>query len=1062
MRLKKIILMAVLTTCTLVFSFAGEFKMFNTGMEYVYAETEGDYEYTIDSNTATITKYNGSATELIIPSTLGGKTVTAIGTSAFRGNTSLVTVEIPNSVVTIESHGLRECTNLTNVKLSSKLTKIGAYAFDNANIQSITLNDNLIEIGVGAFQNCKKLESIEIPANVTTLGSYAFYNCNKLKSVTFSENCKITEIVSCTFQDTALESIIVPDSVTKILDYAFDNCSSLKEVTLSKNLKEFYQPAFTDCGNIEKITIEGHEKYKSVNNGLIDTTNNELVWACKTTVIPDYVTRIGSRAYKECTGITEFVIPSQITYIGDYAFEGVGVTEIVIPETVEEAGKYAFCRCPNLTTVKIEAQLETLSQNMFSNNKKLVDIEIPDSVKSIGGSAFNGCEALTSIDLPEKVESIGGQAFEFCSKLNDIELPNTVTSIGENAFSSCIALESITIPNGVSILENNTFSYCSELTEVTIPNGLISINEGVFEGCEKLTGIELPNSITGIGKSAFKRCEALESINIPDGVESIGENTFYWCESLKSIELPKSLKSISNGAFYGCKGLESIEIPSGVTNMEYYAFGECSNLKLVKIPSSVTHIEHAFDYSDNVVIVCEYGSYAHTYAQENNIDFSIILNDDNTSVTVADDEYTYTGAEIKPKVTVKFQDVVLVQGTDYEVEYSDNVNIGTAKVTINGMNGYYGTFERIFDINVATITDVALDTTEYIYDGSTKTPSVVVKSGETTLVAGIDYEVTYSNNVNVGTATVMVTGKGNYVGTVEKIFEIKPATLTEVTLEIEEYVYDGTAKTPSVVVKSGETTLVAGTDYEVTYSNNVNVGTAIVTVTGKGKYTGVVEKTFTIKLEETSEKEPTDTPKDNPEKDPNEKSEADTEPGKVVSLKQKASYSTSSIQISGKEVEDSTKYQVYVSTSKKGKYKLVATTEKTSYKHTGLGAGKTYYYKVRAYKLVDDAKIYGEYSSVVKGITKTKKATIKVQRSGTGKVKLTWKKVTGAEGYEIYMKTGKNGKYKKVKSLSGKVTYTVSKLKIGKKYYFKVRTYRKAGKTKVYSDWSNVKNLTVK
>ena len=236
--------------------------------------------------------------------------------------------------------------------------------------------------------------------------------------------------------------------------------------------------------------------------------------------------------------------------------------------------------------------------------------------------------------------------------------------------------------------------------------------------------------------------------------------------------------------------------------------------------------------------------------------------------------------------------------------------------------------------------------------------------------------------------------------------------------------------------------LVSGTDYTVTYSNNVKVGTATVTVTGIGNYTGTVTKTFVIK----EDKKPTQ--------------QVTVE--KVKLLKQKSTYSTSTITLAWDKVSGVTGYEIYRATSKNGKYAKIKTHAKNSFKDTKLKAGKTYYYKVRAYKLVNGMKIYGDYSSVVAMETKTSKPSIKV-KAGKKQVKITWNKVSGANGYEIYMSTSKSGKYKKIKSANAKtISFTKKKLTEGKKYYFKVRTYKKINGKKIYSGWSIVKSVKVK
>ena len=158
----------------------------------------------------------------------------------------------------------------------------------------------------------------------------------------------------------------------------------------------------------------------------------------------------------------------------------------------------------------------------------------------------------------------------------------------------------------------------------------------------------------------------------------------------------------------------------------------------------------------------------------------------------------------------------------------------------------YLVFKRVYspyDISKATVTGISNKT----YTGKAITQTPTVKLGTTTLKSGTDYTVSYKNNKNAGTATVTIKGTGNYTGTVTKTFKINPASIAKATVSgLANKTYTGKAITQTPTVKLGTTTLKSGTDYTVTYKNNKNVGTATVTITGKGNYTGTVSKTFKI------------------------------------------------------------------------------------------------------------------------------------------------------------------------------------------------------------------------
>ncbi|MBQ1391889.1 MAG: hypothetical protein IIY82_09085, partial [Firmicutes bacterium] len=236
-------------------------------------------------------------------------------------------------------------------------------------------------------------------------------------------------------------------------------------------------------------------------------------------------------------------------------------------------------------------------------------------------------------------------------------------------------------------------------------------------------------------------------------------------------------------------------------------------------------------------------------------------------------KFSYTGAPIEQqnvRVTVAGGSggvVELEEGTDYTLSYQDNVNVGTATMTVTGQGAYSGTRDVYFQIEPANINSAGFATqvtgikSGYTYTGKALKPKPAVSASlngtRKTLVAGTDYTVTYKNNTNAGTATVKINGKGNFTGSITNSFLIKPlslaATAAKTTVSGIKAIYVETGKaikpTPTVqaVVGGATKTLTAGTDYTVKYANNTKPGKATVTITGKGNFTGSVKKTFTIK-----------------------------------------------------------------------------------------------------------------------------------------------------------------------------------------------------------------------
>lgn len=213
--------------------------------------------------------------------------------------------------------------------------------------------------------------------------------------------------------------------------------------------------------------------------------------------------------------------------------------------------------------------------------------------------------------------------------------------------------------------------------------------------------------------------------------------------------------------------------------------------------------------------------------------------------------FVYTGNAITPAITVTLDGTTLTKNKDYTVFYSNHIAVGTAKVTITGMGNYTGSKTATFQIVGRTISSAEISQiADQTYTGAALTPQVTVRYGGLNLINGADYVVAYSNNVNPGSATVTVTGRGNYTGSksisfniVEKKKDIGNATVNS----IPDQKYIGEEIEPVLNVKYRDVILEEDVDYTVSYKNNVNPGIATLVISGKGQYTGTKTVSFLIK-----------------------------------------------------------------------------------------------------------------------------------------------------------------------------------------------------------------------
>jgi len=604
-----------------------------------------DFTYS-GTDTITITDYTASDTTVCVPTYIGGKLVTSIGTYAFHKCEGLTSIEIPNSVTSIDFYAFRGCTNLTSITIPfvgatkdeanntyfgyifgassysynddyipSSLktvvitggTSIGTCAFSGCTgLTSITIPSSVTSIGTYAFSGCTGLTSITIPSSVTSIGTGAFSGCTGLTSITIPSS--VTSIGTDAFYKCeGLTSIEIPNGVTSIGFYAFEGCTGLTSITIPNSVTSIGEDAFRGCTSLESITLPFVGSSATASSAR-DSTLFGYIFGRSS-----YTGGIATQQHFASNRCVTYYIPSSlksVTVTGGNVYYG------------------AFYGCTNLTNVTIGNGVTSIGEKAFYNCEGLTSIEIPNSVTSIGTSAFYGCSGLESITIPNSVTTIGNWAFDGCTNLTSITIPfvgatkdeanNTYfgyifgassysynndhipslktvvitggTSIGYYAFYGCTGLTSITIPDSVTTIGKSAFYGCSGLESITIPDGVTSIGDYAFDGCTGLTSIMIGNGVESIGSYAFEGCTGLTSITIGNGVESIGKKAFYNCSNLTSITIPDSVTSIGSSAFYGCSGLESITIPDGVTSIGTYAFSGCTGLTSVTIGNGVESI----------------------------------------------------------------------------------------------------------------------------------------------------------------------------------------------------------------------------------------------------------------------------------------------------------------------------------------------------------------------------------------------------------------------------------------------------------------------------------------
>lgn len=852
--------------------------------------------------------------------------ITLIDYEAFKDCESITDLVLPQYVTELEWESFAGCDGITELEIPKSLKKATAYGYSGTarfgpfsecdNLSRITFQKGTKEIAEGLFGNCTGLKEIEIPNSVTKIGRAAFTWCTNLETVKFSTNLVDIDDVAFYHCDN-LVVLNFPDVVTRIGARTFEECNSLKEVILPSSLTELEWQAFASCSQIRKVEIpKGLKKAETWGDG----------WYPK------------SGPFSDCNNLTEVVFEEGITKVADGLFGNcTGLEEIIIPNTVKEIGEGAFTYCSNLKKVKLSDSIERIDYVAFRKCTVLENIEVPESLKSIGAGAFVDCQTITEINLPDSVSEIGDSVFQGCKKLEKVKLPSELYEIEDYMFADCVSLKEIIFPKKIKSIGTEAFLNCITIEDLNLAQSISEINESAFDGCEGLNKINLPKDLMYIRKAAFRNCSSLIQVKMSNLVNYMGDNVFENCNFLTDIVLSARIKAIPSQTFQGCSSLESIILPYQVETIEDNAFKNCTKLKKITIPKATTSIsDSAFSYPDKMTIYGVAGSYAEQYAKENDIAF------------VAQQIAT-------EKITLSETELTLGRNEKYQL---------TAGLT-------------------------PMDSTdEVIWSSSDEKIAKVDKTGNIEAISAGEAVITAKAGEKTATCKVTVN------------IPIKSIYLNKTSIELNA-IGDSYQLNASYYPSDADGAIIWKSDDERVASVDQ---TGKVTAVGKGTTTitvscGSVKDTCTVvskgesdgsqiipspspqpSVKPNPDNQPANTPKPSmtpqvPTKGNIPQSSQTVNDGKnsgqmasltkikgVVAKNQKKC----KVKVTWKKVPNSMGYQIQYATNKKFKKAKKKTVKYTFVTLKKLKKKKTYFIRIRAYKIADGRKAYGKWSTVKK------------------------------------------------------------------------------------------------
>lgn len=884
--------------------------------------------------------------------------VKSIGNSAFEGCTSLLSVSIPDSVesigesafyrctslgyaylpnnekyTVIESSLFRGCKWLTEIVIPPQLLEIKEGAFENcSSLISVELPNSIEKLGDeygpvaygsgGVFQNCTLLQEVNIPKNLQFLGAYTFFGCSTIDNIRIPKNITKTGYYGNFFAECdSLEHITFDEGITNIAEGLFHNCTSLKEIELPYTITEIGNGAFSGCKNLREISLPRGVRKIGDDYGNV-------------------VSAVGG-CFQGCTSLKEVKLPKELVYLGAYSFNGcINLEAVEINKKINEVGYYAnvFSDCPALKNILFEKGITKIPDMLFEGSNGLEKIEIPQTVTAVGSRSFKNCILLKDIKIPDSVKQIDDNAFEGCVNIEEFNFPDTISILGNGVLKGCSKLKKVRFPKTLTKIPDCMFMECSSLENIVTGEQIETIGAFAYKDCVAFSKIDLKNSnVRKIGDSAFSGCKGLIMVDMGNQIETIGNYVFSGCSNLEEILLSETIKVIPKGAFEACLKLKKIILTNGIQEVEEDAFKECINLREIFIPCKTKKISSlSFSYLDILLIRGVAGSYAEQYAKENDIAF--------VAQQIATEKITLTETELTLGRNEKYQltaglnpmdstDEVIWSSSDEKIAKVDKtgnveaISAGEAVITVKA-GEKTATCKVTVNIPITSIylnkTSIELNS---IGDSYQLNASYYPSDADGAIIWKSDDE---------GVASVDQTGKVTAVGKGTTTITVSCGSVKDTCTVVSKGESDGSQIIPSPgsqpSVKPNPDNQPANTPKpsmtpQVPTKGNIPQSSQTV---NDGKNSGQMASLTKIK-------------------------------GVVAKNQKKCK-----VKVTWKKVPNSLGYQIQYATNKKFKKAKKKTVKSTFVTLKKLKKKKTYFIRIRAYKIADGKKVYGKWSSVKK------------------------------------------------------------------------------------------------
>ena len=982
--------------------------------------------------------------------------LTKIDTYAFANCTSFVSGEFPDSVVAIENNAFRNCRSLIKITIPSGLTSIKTYTFDN----------------------CTALKTIEVPKKVTSIDTNAFYNVNG----TF-RGYKGSYIETwCNANNKKFESI---NNKYRVI---FNVCAPKNDVVFeTKDANEANNITYVEKGKrIEEPEVY-REGYKL--DGWYTDSDYEKVWDFNRNFMPEeditlyakWVEKDSAFEYEvvnskailtKYKGTETFVkIPEvlggyPVRVIAEKAFAGNGsISSVVLPSALDQIEAEAFAGCTNLVNISSSSK----NSKFIMEAGVLYSADRKELIYALEGRIF------TSYVIPEGTETIYSGAFANQNYLTKVEIPDTVISIEDNAFP-CNAFITLYGKIGECAAKEYADKYGLSYNEyqVTFYDGKELVYICLRKAGELLEDYYEPTTDFASFGGWYKDEECSDRWNFDEDTMPAGNLNLYlkW-DSDFSIQNTED--GIVITGYNGTK--ENIIVPEEIEDHRVIkiaekAFVSTSQQRItsITIPSGVTVIENdAITGNNALIIVGDQGTEAERYAKDAGLTF------ENRAYEIKFD--VAGGAEIESITAVPGEIIELpvpirnnyhfmgwYTSDSYNTKWDDNTPMPANDVTLYA-------YWKIINSNISDqfsyekLEDGTICITKYT--GKKMTLSIPAKINGLTVSEIGDYVFSENRTVQSVEIPDTVTSLGNYtfadsairsisgghnISSIGEGCFVRARSLANIKFltgikEIPTYAFSQCSALTEVEIPEGVEKIGDFAFYDDTYLQNLIIPESVVAI-GTEAFTECPKlKAVNVPgtLEKLDENIFDQTTKIN---------YIAVKMLKILELKQ---VTKSSVHLKWNEVQGADGYYLYRKQENEEKYSLVKAVTETATENYNLKSDTTYYYKIQAYTVENGVKQKGAESeeAAIKVSGMTTPVISEVKQMSEDTASMSWEKVSGAEGYEVYRAYDYAGTYQYIKAVEDTKTINTGLIG-GKAYYYKIRAYHMNNEKKEYSDWSDI------